>query len=248
MADLEHWYEEWFDSPYYHCLYQHRDEDEAVAFLDKLLPHLKPSKGSTFLDMACGRGRHASYIGQLGYRVHGIDLSPNNIEFARNCGMENATFGVLDMRGINQLDRFDYILNLHTSFGYFEKDSQNVAVLNAVKACLKKGGTFVLDYLNPNWVINHLIPVETKTVNGMVFQIKRECHSDYVVKVVEVMDNGKCHRFREYVKLYSLDVLKTMIEQARLMVVEVFGDYELKPYNPEYSQRIILIAKLKNDD
>ncbi len=245
MDPAANWYEDWFDSPYYHCLYQHRDEDEAETFIIALIQYLKPDKDAKFLDMACGRGRHAGILGRLGYRVHGIDLSPNNIEFARNCGIGNATFDVLDMRGINQLEGFDYILNLHTSFGYFEKDNQNLEVLKAVNSCLKAQGTFVMDYLNPGWVIKHLIPSETKVVDGKVFHITKECHEDHVIKIVEVNDGGKIHRFREYVKLYSQEVLKPMFDRVGLILVEVFGDYELRPCDPENSPRAILIAKKK---
>lgn len=61
-------------------LYQHRDEDEAAAFLDGLMAFLHPTPGSTMLDAACGKGRHASYLAEKGYEVTGIDLSLKILE------------------------------------------------------------------------------------------------------------------------------------------------------------------------
>ena len=49
------WFEDWFNSPYYHLLYSNRDEQEAAAFIDKLLAYLQPATGAEMLDVACGR-------------------------------------------------------------------------------------------------------------------------------------------------------------------------------------------------
>ena len=62
------WFENWFDSPYYHILYQNRNDDEAKFFIDNLCAYLKPSLNDTLLDVACGRGRHAIYLNKKGSR------------------------------------------------------------------------------------------------------------------------------------------------------------------------------------
>ena len=56
------WFHNWFNSPYYHILYTHRDEEEAEFFLDNLCAYLTPKDQSTILDIGCGRGRHAIYL------------------------------------------------------------------------------------------------------------------------------------------------------------------------------------------
>ncbi len=67
------WYKDWFNSDYYHLLYQHRDEDEATRFITKLIEYLKPAAGSTMLDVACGKGRHSKALAEMGYDVTGMD-------------------------------------------------------------------------------------------------------------------------------------------------------------------------------
>ncbi|MGK0407390.1 MAG: hypothetical protein ACJAZH_001209, partial [Roseivirga sp.] len=57
----ENWFKKWFNTPYYHILYKNRDDTEAKLFISKLLKEFKPNKDSHFLDLACGRGRHAVY-------------------------------------------------------------------------------------------------------------------------------------------------------------------------------------------
>ena len=69
------WYKDWFNSHYYHLLYQHRDEEEALQFIHTLIGYLKPEPGSTMLDVACGKGRHSKALADMGFDVTGIDLS-----------------------------------------------------------------------------------------------------------------------------------------------------------------------------
>src|SRR5258707_9221558 len=92
------WYKEWFNSPFYHKLYFERDEEEAKAFLNKLIEHLRPRHGSRMLDLACGRGRHSRILASLGFDVSGIDLSPDSIAYAKKYEFEKLHFYIHDMR------------------------------------------------------------------------------------------------------------------------------------------------------
>ena len=73
------WFVNWFDSPYYHLLYKNRDEKEAQVFIDNLIEKLQLKKGSKLIDIACGKGRHATYFNKKGMNVVGVDLSKNSI-------------------------------------------------------------------------------------------------------------------------------------------------------------------------
>ena len=83
------WFANWFDSSYYHILYKNRDEKEAELFIENLISKLQIKKGSKLIDIACGKGRHATYFNSLGLDVVGVDLSPNSIAAATK--NENAT-------------------------------------------------------------------------------------------------------------------------------------------------------------
>src|SRR5690606_8758177 len=120
MAQAEHeWFKDWFNSPYYHLLYNHRDENEAIFFLDNLIAKLQPKPDARILDLACGRGRHAVYLRTKGFDVTGVDLSPENIRLAATTAGERLHFYVHDMRYLLLSNYFDLVLNLFTSFGYF---------------------------------------------------------------------------------------------------------------------------------
>ncbi len=83
------WFVNWFDSPYYHVLYKNRDNQEAKYFIDNIINYLKIKNNSKIIDIACGNGRHAVYLNQLGFQVIGVDLSENNISFAKKKKMKN---------------------------------------------------------------------------------------------------------------------------------------------------------------
>ena len=77
------WYKDWFNSPYYHLLYNNRDDDEAQAFLERLITYLQPKPNTKMLDVACGKGRHSKALAEMGFDVTGIDLSQSSIEEAK---------------------------------------------------------------------------------------------------------------------------------------------------------------------
>ena len=85
MADKA-WFKDWFNSPYYHLLYQHRDENEAEQFIKTLIGYLQPAKGATMLDIACGKGRHSMALAEMGFDVTGNDLSEASISEAKDIG------------------------------------------------------------------------------------------------------------------------------------------------------------------
>jgi len=92
------WFESWFDTAYYHALYAHRNDAEAMAFMDALVGYLHLESGSKVVDVACGKGRHAAHLAELGMNVLGFDLSENSIEQAKLLNKEGATFVCHDMR------------------------------------------------------------------------------------------------------------------------------------------------------
>ena len=69
------WFANWFDSNYYHLLYQNRNDREAQFFMNNLIKYLKIRSKSKILDLACGKGRHSIYLANKGFEVFGVDLS-----------------------------------------------------------------------------------------------------------------------------------------------------------------------------
>jgi cyclopropane fatty-acyl-phospholipid synthase-like methyltransferase len=237
------WFSDWFDSPYYPLLYQKRDTSEARAFLDALLKYLSLAPGARVLDLACGRGRHSIYLAEKGFEVVGLDYSANSIAEAKQAETDNLTFYVHDMRRLFRTNYFDAVFNLFTSFGYFATEREHQGVLRHVADELRPGGLFVLDFINAQKAANQLVPSERLSVGDLRFDLERALVDGYLVKTILVHDGGQLHRYRERVRAYGLGDFEQLFAGAGLTIRAVFGDYRLGTFDPERSDRLILVAK-----
>jgi SAM-dependent methyltransferase len=236
------WFESWFDSPYYHILYADRDFQEAKGFVDQLSKTLSLPKGATLLDIACGRGRHAKHLNQLGYDVIGIDLSKQSIDYAKKHENETLHFEQHDMR-ISLNKSFDGVLNLFTSFGYFEQDDDNQRVLRAFRNQLRPGGVGVIDFLNTPWVAKNLVPDETVVKEGISFDIKRHIDKRWITKEISFETDQTKYQFKEQVRALKLEDFENWFENVGLKIKVIYGDYRLSDYNPLSSNRLIMIVQ-----
>ncbi|MBE9489163.1 MAG: class I SAM-dependent methyltransferase [Bacteroidetes bacterium] len=240
QKDTENWYSSWFDTPYYHILYKNRDYKEAGDFMENLTSFLKLPKNAKILDLACGKGRHAKYLNDLGYNVTGADLSPKSIAFAKQFENPTLRFVEYDMC-LPYPEKFDAVFNLFTSFGYFEKEEDNLRTIKAIKTELKPNGFAVIDFLNVEYVKRNLVPSETKTIDGITFYINRSIVDGYINKKIHFIHDNKDFVFEERVKAITLSEFKNCFKQADVSLLHCFGDYQLNDFKEEYSERLILI-------
>ena len=115
-----------------------------LAFIGR---HLPVEEFPRLLDLCCGSGRHACELTARGYRVLGVDVNPHAVVAARR-RCPGGSFAVCDMRSLDTLaTRFDGIINLWHSFGYFD-EATNRDVLRQIHGRLRPGGRTILDVYN----------------------------------------------------------------------------------------------------
>lgn len=236
------WFEDWFDSPYYHILYQHHDDTEARKFIDKLLQVLSLPPGARVLDLACGKGRHARYLAKQGFEVTGLDISASNIAYARQFENDRLSFYRQDMRRSFRYNYYDAIVNMFTSFGYFHSEKDHLNTLHNIRLGLNARGIFVLDFLNARWVRENLVRHEIKFLDGIEFRLTKTVRNRHVFKRVEFEAEGRKRVFRERVRLFDLSDFQAMFGAAGLRIRQVFGGYGLEPFAADRSKRLIIIA------
>ena len=234
------WFQSWFDTPYYHILYKHRDFKEAEEFIKNLVSYLNIDTDDSILDLACGKGRHSIFLNSLGYNVTGLDLSKNNIDHAKTYQTNSLFFEVHDMRNTYKT-KFEVVLNLFTSFGYFENDVDNLKVIETIKTSLKQNGIGVIDYMNSPVIIENLIAHNTYESDGVKFEIKRSYNDTFITKDIEVNDTGTSFHFEEKVRTFNFQDFEIMLSNAGLHLIDCFGNYQLEPFNSKTSERLILI-------
>lgn len=131
---------------------------QEVNFLEKEIAHDHKLK---ILDVGCGTGRHAIELARRGYKVTGIDLSPNQLarakEKARQAGVK-VNFLKKDARTFSFKTRFDLVIMLcEGGFPLMETDEENYSILKNCGRSLKKGGKFIFTTLNALFPLNHSV-------------------------------------------------------------------------------------------
>lgn len=244
MAETE-WYKQWFNSPYYYKLYQHHNEEEAAQFIQVLLNYLNPPLSSKMLDVGCGTGRFSKILAAKGFDVVGIDISEAAINQARSSEQEHLHFYIHDMRLPFWMLYFHYAFSFFTSFGYFNTKRENENALRSVAQSLFHKGIFVIDYLNSYFAAQHLVPYEIKEESSLRFHIKRWVDEYFFYKEISVETNNGALQYltTEKVARFTLNNFTQMLQRQNMQVQDVFGNYQLKEYNLQQSERMIIVAK-----
>ena len=140
------------DSP---LLIQRADVRPAIEFISAELP-LPPH--ARILDLCCGPGRHAVELALQGFVVVGLDLNERYIALARRLAARErvaAQFVVGDMRRLPFTSCFDAVINVGTSFGFFDAAADDRAVIAEVARVLRPGGIFLLEMGNRDYYLKY---------------------------------------------------------------------------------------------
>ena len=239
------WFERWFDSEHYQRLYGHRDDREAALFVDRLVERLGASDRASILDLGCGNGRHAVRLASRGFEVTGLDLSEASLALARGRGGRPVRWVRQDMRCPFGEGDYDYVLNLFTSFGYFEDAADHRSVVRNIARALRPGGRAVIDFLNVRHADEHRRPYEIARRGDIVYRITRWSEAGALLKriVVEDRARGTSVAFVERVARLTRRDFAALLAEAGLTLETAYGDYSLSPFDSSASERLILVAR-----
>ncbi|APF19497.1 class I SAM-dependent methyltransferase [Caldithrix abyssi] len=236
----ENWFKNWFGEEYIE-VYAHRDEQDAQDLIRLIVKNIHITKQTKILDAACGPGRHACLLKNWSDFVFGLDLSMSLLKRARqNCPLELVRG---DIRALPFKTRFEVVVSLFTSFGYFFDDGENLQVLKEYHRVLKKGGVFFLDFLNASYVQKHLKGETVRTINGKKIVETRRIVGKRVEKAITIEQKGRQREFLESVRLYNLFELKALLNAAGFKIQKVFGDYQGRPFEAQSPRLIFLTVK-----
>lgn len=145
-------------SQYYDLLYKDKDYEGEAAYVRSLIERYHPSARSV-LDLGCGTGRHALLLAESGYRMTGIDRSPDMLS-AANAQLASAsperaarlsssgaapTFIQGDVRSVRTGQKFDVVVSLFHVMSYQTSNDDLKAALLTIKEHLAPGGVVIFD-------------------------------------------------------------------------------------------------------
>jgi SAM-dependent methyltransferase len=245
------WYVDFFRDDYLHVynhLFTPERAEKEVAFAQQAL-ELKP--GARILDLCCGQGRHSVPFARRGFHVTGLDLNAAYLEMAQESARaSNVTLNTIaaDMRQIPFQDEFDAIVNMYSSFGYFESEAEDLNVLRSAAKAIRPGGRLMLDMLNREWAVANYIQNDWHSGPDATLYVERRdldlASSRMHVKFTMIGPHGgRRDSVGHHIRLYTLTETTRLVEQVGLNVTGVFGGFDGEPYAIGTRRMIVLARK-----
>jgi SAM-dependent methyltransferase len=230
-----------------------RFADLAEKQVDFLLSVLEPAEGARILDVPCGTGRHSVLFGRRGFRVTGIDISRDCLRLAhRQAAHRNVRYLHGDMAKLGRFrGRFDLVVNLFTSFGYFATDKQNAAVLRGMVRALNPGGRVVLNLIDREYLLPIFNPSrwsesdDLLVVESSRYEPKTKYNASHMFMVDKRAGRVKpIHYHYHRIRIYSKPELVRLMKACGLRNIKVFGDFEGNKYVKGKSSHPVYIGEI----
>lgn len=239
--------EETFNSEEYLYFYsdvlsQERQQEE----VDFLVKYTELDRSKEILDLACGHGRHANALAQLGHKVTGIDITEGFLKLAKK---EASKFKVKvkyiqdDMRNINYNQSFDRIYVMYTAIGYFD-DEDNEQVFRKIFKALKPGGIFCFDSHNRDTFLTYFqrSSVVERDGNFMLDQRSYDSLTGHCLTKRTIIYKNNKKSFHFTVRFYNpTDILK-LFKEVGFSSVTFYENWAGKLLGQD-SKRMIIVAK-----
>jgi SAM-dependent methyltransferase len=220
--------------------------EQELEQIGRLVP-LRP--GAAILDLGCGPGRHALPLARRGFAVTGVDRTARYLERARSAAEKEELpirFVREDMRHFVDPGAFDVVLNLFSTFGYFEQRKDDDRVLQQAFASLRPGGVIVMEMLGKEQIArDYQERIWYPSTDGREFLLEQHAVSDGfrgITNTWTVVRDGERHTFHVDVRIYSGVELEDALHRAGFRQVRLYGSLDGSPYDHE-AERLVAIAE-----
>jgi len=220
--------------------------EQARGEVADIISLLKVSPGASILDLCCGPGRHSLQLARSGFSVTGVDRTKMYLEKARKQaekeGLE-AEFIQNDMRTFCRPDTFNVVINLFTSFGYFEDMNDDRRVAENVYRSLREDGVFLIDTMGKEVLARVFRERDWYEVNGiLVLQEHRVSRNwSWMENRWIMVKDGKTEESRLSHRLYSAAELTALLRDCGFSSIDVYGDLTGTPYD-HTAKRLVAVA------
>lgn len=237
------WFAQYFADDYYR-FDRHTDTDMEVEGLCRLVGE---PDGGRILDLGCGYGRHVIPLAERGYQIVGYDLSSTLLRH----GKQRLPSGVWvrgDLRALPFQEQFDTVTSLFTALGYFEEETDNFAVFREIADSLRPGGRFIAQLVNRDYLIRQFQPCEIQREDGLIVLEERSFGSvsSRVITRTTVIEGKETRAYTSSIRVYTVTELDMLLAAAGLLIREVFGGLDFRPYDWDTNQVVIVAEKVQS--
>lgn len=254
------WWRDFFQPLVGEAMFTAKEEQSRIE-VDHILARTGLAPPAEVLDLACGVGRHALVFATRGFSVTGLDYSAPFLRAARRnaraAGLR-IRFVQADMKEIGAqfpAARFDLVVSLFNSFGYFARRRDDARMLHAVHRVLRPGGALVINTLNRAGVARRLkqpmtyvyepVPDVQVTDASRYDPQRRQTRADWTI----VDARGRKPRiFRRSVRqhVYSHADLRRLLVATGFAIETIWGPWSGDPFEPKTSWDQTLVARKRS--
>jgi ubiquinone/menaquinone biosynthesis C-methylase UbiE len=243
------WWRGYFDAGYlreYEPLFSLEEDRQQVA---RLLDLLALPSGARVLDCPCGQGRHAHLLAEAGFDVDGVDYSAPLLARAKARGTgRTLRYTKADMRRLpaRWTGRFDAVVNLFTSFGFFADPADDARVLREFARVLTPGGVLIWHGGDRDGVMAKFVSRDWWTTSDGTL-VAQERHFDPLTGFLTVESCWRGPRVREdrvhRIRLYTPSQLAELMRDAGLVVEQAFDSFSDRALSRRSSEMLLVARK-----
>lgn len=227
-------------------LFHEPRREKTQVEVTNIISLLKISAGTSVLDLCCGPGRHSLELARRGFSVVGVDRTRTYLEKARKqAEIEGLKVEFIqeDMRNFCKSNTFDIVINLFTSFGYFEDIEDDKKVITNVYRSLKNRGIFLVDIMGKEVIARMFRERDWHEVNGtIVLEERKVCRNwSWMENRWIMIKDGKMEEYKISHRLYSAAELTALLNDCGFNAIDVYGDLTGAPYD-HTAKRLVLVA------
>lgn len=228
--------------------------EATVDWLDK--EFLQPLSGNTIIDLGCGPGLYTSKFAQLGYDVHGIDLSKHSIQYARRLAKKlglSIKYQVGDYLDWRSYQKYDAATLIFYDYGTFNPLQRRI-ILQNIHEALKPGGLFIFDVITKNH--ENLLENESEwkvsqkngfwLPNGYLLlsnTYRYEKASVLLSQHVVIDESGEVRTYRIWEHWFSSQSISLELDEGGFDIVWVGSDLQGSPFVHESGSMGIVARK-----
>jgi SAM-dependent methyltransferase len=246
----------------YDLLYSDKDYEAECDLLQEVFQRHAGAPVQDVLDLGCGTGNHALPLARRGYRVTGVDRSPEMLAHADRKAARDAdalrdgapVFRCGDARNLDLGQQFDAVLMMFAVLGYQLANEDVLAALRTVRRHLQPGGLFVCDVwygpavlsIRPGDRVKEIPTAGGKLVRaaeGTLDTYRHLCRVRYRVSQVGVEQAPEASEEIHWMRFFFPQELALFMSQCDLQLVEMraFDDPERPP--DETSWNALAVAR-----
>ncbi|MCX8065201.1 MAG: methyltransferase domain-containing protein [Candidatus Hydrogenedentes bacterium] len=204
------------------------------------------------LDLACGTGVHSRFLGRLGTKIVGVDLSPTMLEIAKDkTSSENVKYLVADILNLPLINQWDLILCVGNTLCLLIGEEKVKKLFLSLYELVKPEGLFLIQIVNYENPENQ--NVSTKVVKKEKLGFKTTITKTLVpdkdlvyLSIAYFVENAKTLESMSesnFLKKWSIEDITRLSKDVGFKIKAVYGDYQKNPFEKEKSKDLIILLQ-----